>query len=78
MLFTVDSHLEKFSSVQPHPFCIGYLRSGYEEISVFHVTSSSYRLEQVREHPYRRFPLLGTGFLRRTKWAGVMVIGPES
>ena len=50
MLFTVDSHLEKFSSMQPCLF-IGYLRSVYEGKSVFHVTSSNYRLEQVREHP---------------------------
>ena len=78
MLFTVDSHLEKFSSMQPCPFFTGYLRSGYEGKSVFHVTSSNYRLEQVRRRSYRQVPLLGTGFLRRIKWAGVMVIGPES
>ena len=78
MLFTVDSHQEKFSSMQPRHFFIGYLRSGYEEKSEFHVTHNNYRLEQVRERPYRRFPLLGTSFLRRKKWAGVMVITPES
>ena len=78
MLFTVDSHLKKFSSMQHRPFLIGYLRSGYEEKSVFHVTISNYRLEQVRERPYRGFPLLGTGFLRGTNWSRSMVIGPES
>ena len=51
MLFTVDSHLEKLSSMQPCLFFIGYLRSGYEEKSVIPVTLSTYRLEQVREHP---------------------------
>ena len=51
MLFTVYSHLEKVSSMQHCPFFTGYLRSGYEGISVFHVTSSNHRLEQVREHP---------------------------
>ena len=64
--------------MQPRSFFIGHLRNGYEEKSVFHVTHINNRLEQVRERPYRRFPLLGTGLLRKTKCAGVMVIGPES
>ena len=51
MLFTVDSHLKKFSFMQPRLFFTGYLRSGYEGKGVFHVTSSNYRLEQVRRHP---------------------------
>ena len=50
MQFTLDSHLEKFSSMQPCIF-IGYLRNGYEGKSVVPVTLSNYRLEQVRKHP---------------------------
>ena len=42
MQFTVDSDLEKFSSLQTCPFFTGCLRSGYEGKSVFHVTSSNY------------------------------------
>ena len=56
----------------------GCLDGGYEEKTIMPVILSSNRLEQAGEHPQRRFPLLGTGFLRRAKWAGVMVIGLES
>ena len=77
MLFTVDSHLEKVISMQCCPFYRLFTQWIRRKI-VFHVTSSNFRIEQVRRHPKRRFPLLGTGFVRRTKWAGVMVIGPES